>query len=30
MWICRPCRDHIHQVLGEKEMEVIPFLYRFY
>ena len=22
LWICRPCHDHIHEVLGEKEMEV--------
>ena len=21
LWICRPCHDHIHVVLSEKEME---------
>jgi len=21
LWICRPCHDHIHEVLSEKEME---------
>lgn len=21
LWICRPCHDHIHQILSEKEME---------
>lgn len=21
LWICRPCHDHIHDVLSEKEME---------
>lgn len=22
LWICRPCHDHLHEVLSEKEMEV--------
>jgi hypothetical protein len=21
LWICRPCHDHIHEILSEKEME---------
>ena len=21
LWICRPCHDHIHEVLSEKDME---------
>ena len=21
LWICRPCHDHLHEVLSEKEME---------